>query len=309
MRLLINKKKKRVYKMESMTNKKSNNSGLKAVIVILSLLLLGNLWYVYKITNDCKAVETVLISEKDAVLKDLMIQKDSLNAAISSNTTLSDELIAERDKVQQLMADVEKSKGDVASMSKFKTEALKLRSNVAVLMKQVDHLKKENVKLTVQRDSTAVVLGESRKFADTLVNRNFKMANTIEKGSKLSVLNLEASAVRQKKSGKQISTDKASRADVLKISFMIAENQIAKSGDKTYYVQIIDTKNNILGEKNTYVSGEKSLTYSFVAAVKYENKTVKVEKDLEVKDVQSGAYFVNIFDKTELVSKTSFTLK
>ncbi|ELV7525475.1 hypothetical protein SL053_002026 [Flavobacterium psychrophilum] len=295
--------------MESMTNKKSNNSGLKAVIVILSLLLLGNLWYVYKITNDCKAVETVLISEKDAVLKDLMIQKDSLNAAISSNTTLSDELIAERDKVQQLMADVEKSKGDLASMSKFKTEALKLRSNVAVLMKQVDHLKKENVKLTVQRDSTAVVLGESRKFADTLVNRNFKMANTIEKGSKLSVLNLEASAVRQKKSGKQISTDKASRADVLKISFMIAENQIAKSGDKTYYVQIIDTKNNILGEKNTYVSGEKSLTYSFVAAVKYENKTVKVEKDLEVKDVQSGAYFVNIFDKTELVSKTSFTLK
>ncbi|ENI5461605.1 hypothetical protein ABZG89_001624 [Flavobacterium psychrophilum] len=295
--------------MESMTNKKSNNSGLKAVIVILSLLLLGNLWYVYKITNDCKAVETVLISEKDAVLKDLMIQKDSLNAAISSNTTLSDELIAERDKVQQLMADVEKSKGDVASMSKFKTEALKLRSNVAVLMKQVDHLKKENVKLTVQRDSTAVVLGESRKFADTLVNRNFKMANTIEKGSKLSVLNLEASAVRQKKSGKQISTDKASRADVLKISFMIAENQIAKSGDKTYYVQIIDTKNNILGEKNTYVSGEKSLTYSFVAAVKYENKTVKVEKDLEVKDVQSGAYFVNIFDKTELVSKTSFNLK
>ncbi|EKT4546169.1 hypothetical protein JE955_000171 [Flavobacterium psychrophilum] len=295
--------------MESMTNKKSNNSGLKAVIVILSLLLLGNLWYVYKITNDCKAVETVLISEKDAVLKDLMIQKDSLNAAISSNTTLSDELIAERDKVQQLMADVEKSKGDVASMSKFKTEALKLRSNVAVLMKQVDHLKKENVKLTVQRDSTAVVLGESRKFADTLVNRNFKMANTIEKGSKLSVLNLEASAVRQKKSGKQISTDKASRADVFKISFMIAENQIAKSGDKTYYVQIIDTKNNILGEKNTYVSGEKSLTYSFVAAVKYENKTVKVEKDLEVKDVQSGAYFVNIFDKTELVSKTSFTLK
>ncbi|WP_394812276.1 hypothetical protein [Flavobacterium psychrophilum] len=292
-----------------MTNKKSNNSGLKAVIVILSLLLLGNLWYVYKITNDCKAVETVLISEKDAVLKDLMIQKDSLNAAISSNTTLSDELIAERDKVQQLMADVEKSKGDVASMSKFKAEALKLRSNVAVLMKQVDHLKKENVKLTVQRDSTAVVLGESRKFADTLVNRNFKMANTIEKGSKLSVLNLEASAVRQKKSGKQISTDKASRADVLKISFMIAENQIAKSGDKTYYVQIIDTKNNILGEKNTYVSGEKSLTYSFVAAVKYENKTVKVEKDLEVKDVQSGAYFVNIFDKTELVSKTSFTLK
>ena len=295
--------------MESITNKKSNNSGLKVTIAILALLLLGSLWYVYKIKNDSKAVETVLISEKDVVLKDLMIQKDSLNAAISSNTTLSDELIVERDKIQKLMADVEKSKGDVASMSKFKTEANTLRNNVAVLMKQVEGLKKENAKLTVQRDSTAVVLGETKKYADTLVEQNFKMANTIEKGSKLSVLNLQSSAVKQKSSGKQISTDKASRADVLKISFMIAENQIAKSGDKTYYVQVIDSKSNVLGNKKTEMFGEKSLTYSFVTSVKYENKTVKVEKDLPVTDIQSGSYFVNIFDKSELVSKTSFTLK
>ncbi|WP_395058195.1 hypothetical protein [Flavobacterium sp.] len=295
--------------MESITNKKNSNSGLKAIIAILALLLLGSLWYVYKITNDSKATENVLISEKDAVLKDLEIQKDSLNAAISSNTTLSEELIAERDKIQQLMADVEKSKGDVVSMSKFKTEAATLRSNVAVLMKQVDGLKKENAKLTVQRDSTAVVLGETKKYADTLVEQNFKMANTIEKGSKLSVLNLQSSAVKQKSSGKQISTDKASRADVLKISFMIAENQIAKSGDKTYYVQVIDSKNNVLGDKKTETFGEKTLTFSFVASVKYENKTVKVEKDLPVTEIQSGSYFVNIFDKAELVSKTSFTLK
>ena len=295
--------------MESITNKKNNNSGLKIIIAILALLLLGSFWYMYKITNDSKAVETVLISEKDAVLKDLMIQKDSLNAAISSNTTLSDELISERDKIQKLMADVEKSKGDVASMSKFKTEASTLRNNVALLMKQVDGLKKENAKLTIQRDSTATVLGESKRYADTLVEQNFKMANTIEKGSKLSVLNLQSSAVKQKSSGKQISTDKASRADVLKISFMIAENQIAKSGDKTYYVQIIDSKSNVLGDKKTETFGEKSLTYSFETVVKYENKTVKVEKDLPVKDIQSGSYFVNIFDKSELVSKTSFTLK
>jgi hypothetical protein len=39
------------------------------------------------------------------------------------------------------------------------------------------------------------------------------------------------------------------RADVLKISFTIAENQIAKSGDKVYYVQVIDSKNNVLGDK------------------------------------------------------------
>jgi len=68
------------------------------------------------------------------------------------------------------------------------------------------------------------------------------LAKTVEIASKLSVLNLKTSAYKLKSSGKQIETDKASRVDVLKISFTIAENRVAKSGDKTYYVQVIDSK-------------------------------------------------------------------
>ncbi|AUX17825.1 hypothetical protein [Flavobacterium columnare] len=135
------------------------------------------------------------------------------------------------------------------------------------------------------------------------------MAKAIEKGSKLSIVNLQTTAVKQKSSGRQIVTDKASRANVLKISFTIAENQIAKSGDKSYYIQIIDSKNNVLGDKKIESFGDKMLTYSFVSSVRYENKTVKVEKDLPVEDISEGTFFVNVFDKTELVAKTSFSLR
>lgn len=292
-----------------MENKKSSNTGLKVIIAVLALLLLGSLAYMYKLTNDSEVVKNELMSEKDLVLKDLSIANDSLNEAIASNTTLSEELIGERDKIQKLMADIEKSKGDVVAMSKYKAEAAKLRNNVANLMKQVDVLKKENQMLTTRIDSTNVVLNDARKVNDTLLSQNDNLAKTVERASKLTVLNLQASAAKQKSSGKQVETDKASRADVLKISFMIAENQVAKSGDKLYYVQIIDSKGNVLGDKKTENFGEKSLTYSFVSTVRYENKTVKVEKDLPVSDIQEGSYFINIFDKAELVSKTSFTLK
>ncbi|GAA4757828.1 MULTISPECIES: hypothetical protein [Flavobacterium] len=292
-----------------MSAQNSNNSGLKAIIAILSLLLIGSLIYMYKLTSDSKQVEEVLITEKDAVLKDLAIAKDSLESAISSNTTLSDELVAERDRVQKLIADIEKSKGDAQAMTKYKEEALKLRGSIARLMKEVEALKKENKNLVTRIDSTNVVLTDTRKVNDTLVSQNDYLAKTVERGSKLTVLNLQSTALKQRSSGKQVETDKASRADVLKISFMIAENQIAKSGDKTYYVQIIDSKNNVIGEKKTETFGDKNLTYSFIATVKYENKTVKVEKDLPVTNVQSGSYFVNIFDKSDLISKTSFTLR
>ena len=71
----------------------------------------------------------------------------------------------------------------------------------------------------------------------------------------------------------------------------------------------IDGKNNVLGDKATATFGDTHLTYSFTSIVKYENKTVEVSEQLPGKDFAKGTYFVNIFDKGEIVSKSSFTLR
>jgi hypothetical protein len=201
---------------------------------------------------------------------------------------------------------VKQSKGDV---SKFKSQFVKLQSDMKTLLAENEVLKKQNTTLTVQRDSTAVVLGESKKQNTVLVTKNEELSKTVDLGSKLTVLNMKTSAYKMKSSGKQIATERAGRADVLKVSFTIAENKIAKSGDKTYYVQVIDSKSNVLGEKKSETFGTKSLTYSFSTVVKYSNKTVDISEDLPGKNFEKGTYFVNVFDRDELVSKTSFTLK
>ncbi|OXG00509.1 myosin-like protein [Flavobacterium araucananum] len=292
-----------------MENPKNNNSSLKAVIAVLAVLLIGSLVYIFKLSSDTDVVKselTTTMTEKESVMKDLQELKATYDAAIAENTSMSDELIQERDKVVALMDDLNKSKGDV---SKFRSQVQAMQGKMKTLVAENDELKKQNGVLTVQRDSTIVVLGESKKYNEVLVGQNEELAKTVEKGAKLSILNTKTSAYKLRSSGKQIETDKASRADVLKISFTIAENQIAKSGDKTYYVQVIDAKNNVLGEKKTENFGDNSLTYSFKTTVKYENKTVNVTEDLAGKDFEKGTYFINVFDNDELVSKTSFSLR
>ena len=294
-----------------MENQKSN-SILKAIILVLSILLLGSIFYIFKLTTETKDLKTQVASaktEKENVLSDLQKLKATYDAAIAENTTMSDELIAEREKVVGLMAQLEKSKGDVASMAKYKQQFLTLQTKMKSLMQEVDMLKAQNKKLATNLDSTNVVLTDSKNYNQVLVGQNEELSKTVEKGSKLSVLNLKTSAYKMKNSGKQIETDKASRANVLKVSFTIAENKIAKSGDKTYYVQVIDSKSNVLGDKSTVQFGTESLTYSFTTVVKYENKTVEVSKDLKGKNFEKGTYFVNVFDKSELVSKSSFTFR
>jgi len=292
-----------------MENPKNNNSSLKAIIAVLAVLLIVSLVYIFKLSSDTDVVKTELtttMTEKESVMKDLQELKSTYDAAIAENTSMSDELIQERDKVVALMDDLNKSKGDV---SKFRAQVQAMQGKMKTLVAENDELKKQNGVLTTQRDSTIVVLGESKKYNEVLVGQNEELAKTVEKGAKLSVLNTKTSAYKLRSSGKQIETDKASRADILKISFTVAENQIAKSGDKTYYVQVIDSKNNVLGDKKTENFGDNSLTYSFKTTVKYENKTVNVSEDLPGKDFEKGTYFINVFDNDELVSKTSFSLR
>lgn len=290
----------------------NSNSKLKSIIILLSVLLVGSLIYIFKLTSDAKTLQnvvTVTKSEKEDVLKDLSELKTSYDAAIAENTSISDELIAERDKVEKLIQELKVSKGDNASLRKYRDQYKALEQRMKNLMAEVEVLKSKNEKLTTDLDSTKVILEDSKNYNQVLVGQNEELAKTVEKGQKLSITNLKTAAYKVRSSGKQIETDKASRTDMLQIKFTIAENKIAKSGDKTYYVQVIDAKNNVLGDKATISFGETSLTYSFTSTVKYENKTVEVSEQLPGKDFAKGTYFVNVFDKNELVSKSSFTLR
>ena len=56
-----------------MENQKGNTS-LKAIILVLSLLLLGSLFYIFKLTTETKTLETevsTVKTDKDKALKDL----------------------------------------------------------------------------------------------------------------------------------------------------------------------------------------------------------------------------------------------
>lgn len=291
-----------------------NNSSLKAIVVVLALLLAGSLAYIFKMTTDSKAMQTELTTEKTEKAKFLVELEDlkaTYDKALADNTTLSDDLEAEREKVINLIADLKKSKGDAVEMRKYRSQYNDLNSKMKTLVAENNLLKKKNEALTIERDSTVVVLGQQKRFNDTLVVQNENLAKTVEKASKLSVMNLRTQAIKVRSSGKQIDTDKASRADQLKVCFAIAANEIAKSGNKLYYVQIIDSKNNVLGEKKVENFGDMTLTYSFTTTVAYDNKAVDVCEFLDGKgkDFEKGTYFVNIFDQSELVSKTSFSLR
>ncbi len=300
-----------MQKKEIMENTQ-NNSKLKAIILVLSLLLLGSIVYMFKLSTDTKTeiknkdIEyDKVLTEKELVLNDLEMMKAKYDEEIASNTSLKAELEAEKAKVDVLIARVKKGE----SVAHYKDDYLKLKREMDSLVAENSKLKEENKKLITNLDSTKVVLNESKKYNDTLLNQNEKLSKTVEKAQKLVITNLKTIAVKERSSGKQIETEKASRVDKLKISFTIAENAVAKSGEREYYVQVIDAANNVLGDKKNISFNDKLLVYSFISKVKFNNKSVDVHEELKGKDFAKGTYYINIFSKGDLVANSTFDLK
>lgn len=290
----------------------SNNNNLKTIIVILIILLVGSLAYLFKLTTDKSTLEETVVqveSEKDTFFTELQALKIQYDAAIETQTSLTGELEAERAKVIALIAEAEKYKGDSAALQRLKNQYRTLEARMKELVAENQRLIEANKQLTEVIDSTNTVLKKEKEFTKKLADQNDELAKTVEKGSKLSILNLQTSAYKVRSSGKEIATDKARRADMLKISFTIAENNIAKSGDRKYYVQVIDANSNVLGERQTIEFNGKPLTYSFVSTVKFQNSTVNVVENLTSKNFDKGVYFINIYYEGERIANSEFNLR
>ena len=103
--------------------------------------------------------------------------------------------------------------------------------------------------------------------------------------------------------------DKASKASMLNVSFSLSENAISQKGLKNYYVQIINPKNVVLGERKMKKFGNNELIYSFNENVNYQARKLEVIKNIPVKQLDKGSFKVIVYDDGNTVATTSFDLK
>jgi hypothetical protein len=158
-----------------------------------------------------------------------------------------------------------------------------------------------------------VELEKQTVFNDSLVVQNTQLADAVEKGSALSLSKFSVDAVRERSSGKLVSTSRAKSTDKFKICFTVANNIIAQAGDREFFVEVLDPQGNVLGESYSKTSDTgASVTYSKSTNFFYENKALDVcdYVNKPAGDFQKGNYMVNVYDdKLKLLGTSKFTLK
>lgn len=244
------------------------------------------------------------------ILDSLNVLKLAYDVAILEKTALSQELELERRNVENLMEIIQSSKSPSASQIKVYRKQL---SDLSAKGLEIKNLKSQNKNLLTEIESQNLVMYKQKAENDTLILKQKKLESTLIDASKLSGNAFKVIALREKKSGKELETAKAKYTKKLKISFSVNGNSVAKTGKKVFFIQVLDQKNTVLGEnKLIEFDNEKALVYSFIVAVDFQGKPANVYGVLNQEDgfqFQKGTYFVNFFDKHEIIGSASVTLE
>jgi len=292
--------------------KQNTSNTYKYISLILLLLLIFSIGYIFKLSNQVKHVETSLASEivdKSGALSKLEEMKIIYDEALKDKSELSVELENERKKVNQLIAEIKSKNIDGAVLAKYQKTIKELDNKMRSLILENDALKRLNADLTIKVDSVSTELNTSAQKNDELLGLNDELNKKLNKAARLVITNLKTQSLKIKSSGREIETDKASRVNAIKIEFTIPENELANSGEKLYFIQVIDPKNNIIGEKKELNFDDKLLVYSFSSKVNYNNKTINIVETVKGEDFEKGRYLINIFDNDTQVSSNSFELR
>ncbi|CAM3367359.1 hypothetical protein ZORO111903_14770 [Zobellia roscoffensis] len=290
-----------------------NNNGLKVLAGLLGVVLLGTIIYTVSLYQEKKKNETALTQEKQLVVEDLNSLKSEYDKAILESNATNEELVSARDNIAKYIDSVKSMKGDISSLSRYRRQVGVLKEERAQLLKQVDSLTKSNTFIAMQRDSTYTELEKQTVFNDSLVVQNTQLADVVEKGSALNLSKFSVDAVKERSSGKLVSTSRAKRSDKFKICFTVADNVIAQAGDREFFIEVLDPQGNVLGESysKTNDSGA-SVTYSKGTGFYYENKSLDVCDYISkpAGDFKEGNYMVNVYDdRLKLLGTSKFTLK
>ncbi len=296
--------------MENKTESKSK--GLKVVLGIVVALLLATAFYTFRIYNDGKETAQQLRDEKALVLKDLNNMAEQYDIAISENQTANSKLVEARERIKQLIDSLQVSENSVRSLWQYKKKYMALQDEMDALLAENDSLKVENQLLATSLDSTKVQLEERTIFTDSLLAQNTELAGIMEEAAVLSTVNLKGFGVIVRSSGKLIPTERARRADKIRVCYTVAKNSLVESGDKEFFVQVIDPNNNVIGLNQQIQFEEKILNYSLVSKFNYENINLDVCEFISASEsdtFEKGRYIINIFNEADLISTSQFTLK
>ncbi|NNC82696.1 MAG: hypothetical protein HKN79_03895 [Flavobacteriales bacterium] len=298
-----------------------NTKTLYGIIGVLSVLVvvLGVLLIMQRGENtDLTENNDTLTVERNDLQEELGSMLEQYDALTVENEDMNAEMLEQKEEITRLMERVNKLNKDDRNLrweiDKLKKEARTLRDIMKGYLVKIDSLNQANAALTEENTTLSTNLTEVTSRKNELESTVENQENLIKQGSALTAVDLSASGLRIKSSGKQAETNRASRAEMIRTCVSLGENRITESGKKTLHVRIISPEGVVLEDDDypnaTFEFEGISGKYSTRRDIEYNNEPQDICVFYTVNsELSTGQYIVELYESGFMVGKTSFDLR
>lgn len=297
--------------------KKSGNIGYKITIILLLVIIAILVWLLLSV----KTQNTKVVNEKEIKAQVLM---EELNSLMAEHDSIKIEYAQLADKISQKDSIIKNQATEIqnliiqqADYKRIKKKLAYLRNITQGYVHQIDSLfkvnqalKNENINITHKYEKTQQANIELQKDKEQLSEK-------VSIASVLKAANISVTPLRVTSRNKEKSTDRASKADRIKVCFTLMENPVAPAGIRTVYVRIARPDKKIICEGvediYSFEFNEQRLQYTLKKDINYDNKAQSMCLEWNKKDksqeAMKGTYDVLIYADNNMIGEVQFALR
>lgn len=296
------------------------------IILIVLFVAIGTLIFVtYLNYRESGKKASFLEDEKQMIISDLRQMQESFDELSETKGIVIDEIKNNRRRIAVLLDSIDLMEVDYKVLQHYHSELAIIRKENKRYREMIDSISYQNRLLELEIDSSKLRIRELSTYSeslkdtnsvlsndrDSLLSVNTELADKISSGSIVTIYKLKGNAFKFRSNGRMVETNRANKADRLRVCFTVLPNKLLQGITQDLYLQIIDPKNNVLGERKMVRFNNEVLSYSKIVTLDVANKPIDICDFVIAKEGKTnpGWYKVNIFYEEKLLAHSTFELK
>ena len=301
-----------MYKLKNLFS----NSVTRKIILFFSFLVILLCWL---LVSQKKKMEHQMELKIQFIEQKNML-RDELDDIIEEHDDLLDEYSELNDQLHEKDSIIQRQISEIRDLIRVKSDLNLARDKIENLKKiskrylaNIDSLLVINKQLTNEKDSVINVNKDINWKNYKLSKENQELVEAVNKGSILGMKNVQVEAIKYKSSGREVSTKQARKTQKIRVCFTIEANAIAKSEQKTIYMQLIDNKGYVIHnnlDSIRYIIDEQEIDCTAFKRIEYKNLEIAECIEWERIDIlEPGYYLINLIIEGRVSAQTTFKLK
>lgn len=304
--------------MEQAPQPQKDTKKIYILLAVIILLIGTNIFlWLQKDKTETRFEQTT--DEKDKLQVQLNQLEIELSEATANADSMSESLIAKDEelkaKVAQLQSALKRGNMTASELERARNEIDQLRYYIKKYQDEIVSLKKENELLATENTGLKKSVESEQQKSSELLNQNINLSNKVAVASLLKTANLTVKGVRYRSNGKEVETDRVKTLEKIKVTFNLADNQVAPKGQREFYLRVINPEGK--AEVVTDATDSKfkadgaDLQYSSKSTYNFENKAGETYTIFWKKSssINPGVYTITVYADGSSIGTTSITLK